>query len=173
MDIGAILLFLAVLVVTALFIARPFLEKRQPAMAAAGGHELSALMAERDSIILALQELDFDNSLGKIPTEDYPQQRAVLLKHGAEVLRQIDLLSLKSASSGDAEKRIEAAIAARRADSAVQASQSSRDVDDDLESLIAARRSERKEKSGGFCSNCGRPILASDRFCPQCGKVIK
>ena len=140
---------------------------------AAGGHELSALMAERDSIILALQELDFDNSLGKIPAEDYPQQRAELMQRGAEVLRKIDLLSPKTASSGDAEKRIEAAIAARRADSAVQASQSSGEVDDDLESLIAARRSERKEKSGGFCPNCGRPILASDRFCPHCGKVIK
>jgi len=172
MDIGAILLFLAVLVVTVLFIARPFLEKRQPAVAA-GGHELSALLAERDSIITALQELDFDNSLGKIPAEDYPQQRAVLLQHGAEVLRKIDRLSPKTAPSGDAEKRIEAAIAARRADSAVQVSQSSGDVDDDLESLIAARRSERKEKSSGFCSNCGRPILASDRFCPKCGKVIK
>lgn len=170
MDIGAILLFLAVLVVTVLFIARPFLDKRQPEVAA-GGHELSALMAERDSIITALQELDFDNSLGKIPAEDYPQQRAALLQHGAEVLRKIDLLSPKTASSGDAEKRIEAAIAARRADSAVQGS--SGDVDDDLESLIAARRSERNEKSGGFCSNCGRPIMASDSFCPYCGKVIK
>lgn len=170
MDIGAILLFLAVLVVTVLFISRPFLDKRQPAVAA-GGHELSALMAERDSIITALQELDFDNSLGKIPAEDYPQQRAALLQHGAQVLRKIDLLSPKTAPSGDAEKRIEAAIAARRADSAVQGSIG--DVDDDLESLIAARRSERKEKSGGFCSNCGRPIMASDRFCPYCGKVIK
>lgn len=170
MDIGAILLFLAVLVLTVLFIARPFLDKRQPAVAA-GGHELSALMAERDSVITALQELDFDNSLGKIPSEDYPQQRAALLQHGAQVLRKIDRLSPKTASSGDAEKRIEAAIAARRADSAVQGS--SGDVDDDLESLIAARRSERKEKSGGFCSNCGRPIMASDRFCPYCGKVIK
>jgi hypothetical protein len=172
MDIGAILLFLAVLVVTVFFIARPFLEKRPPAVAA-GGPELSSLMAERDSIILALQELDFDNSLGKIPAEDYPQQRAALLQHGAQVLRKIDLLSPKSSASGDAEKRMEAAIAARRADSAVPASAGSGDVDDDLESLIAARRSERKEKSGGFCSNCGRSVLASDRFCPHCGKVIK
>lgn len=172
MDIGAILLFLAVLVVTVFFIARPLLEIRPPA-AAGGGHELSALMAEYDSVILALQELDFDNSLGKIPAEDYPQQRAVLVHHGAEVLRKIDHLSPKTTSSGDAEKLIEAAIAARRADSAGQTSGSSGDVDDDLESLIAARRSERKEKSGGFCSNCGRPILASDRFCPHCGKVIQ
>lgn len=172
MDIGAILLFLAVLVVTVLFIARPFLEKRQP-VSAAGEHEMSALMAEYDSIIRTLQELDFDNSLGKIPAEDYPQQRAELFQRGEGVLRKIDALSPKTASSVEAEKRLEAAIAARRADSAVQSSQSGGDVDDELESLIAARRSERKEKSGGFCPSCGRPVLASDRFCPKCGKVIK
>jgi hypothetical protein len=172
MDIGAILLFLAVVVVTVLFVARPFLEKPHRT-SPAGEHELSSLLAERDRVILLLQELDFDNSLGKIPAEDYPQQRAELLQRGADVLRKIDALSPKAAPSGDAEKRIEAAIAARRADSAVQVPQGTDDVDDELESLIAARRSERKEKSGGFCPSCGRPVLASDRFCPKCGKVIK
>lgn len=171
MDIGAILLFLAVLILTVLFISRPFLEARKPA-SVLQGHELSSLLAERDRVITALQELDFDNSLGKIPAEDYPQQRAELLQRGADVLRKIDALSPQSASSGDAEKRIEAAIAARRADASIQASQGV-DADDDIESLIAARRSERKEKSAGFCPNCGRPILSSDRFCPHCGKVIK
>jgi len=172
MDIGAILLLLAILLLTVLFIARPFLEGRQPALAMQE-QELSSLMAERDRVITALQELDFDYSLGKIPAEDYPPQRAELLQHGAEVLRKMDALSPQTAASGDAEKRLEAAIAARRADSAVQASQGGVDADDDLESLISARRSERKEKSGGFCPNCGRPILSSDRFCPHCGKVIK
>lgn len=172
MDIGAILLVLAVLLVTVLFIARPFLEARRP-LPAVSQHELSTLMAERDSVINALQELDFDYSLGKIPAEDYPVQREELLKHGADVLRKIDARAATPSQAGDAEKRIEAAIAARREDSALPASQGDMDTDDELESLIAARRSERKEKSAGFCSNCGRPIMLSDRFCPHCGKVIK
>jgi hypothetical protein len=172
MDIGAILLIMAVLLLAVVFIARPFLEARRP-VSAMQEHELSSLMAERDRVITALQELDFDYSLGKIPAEDYPQQRTELLQRGADVLRKMDVIAPKSVSSGDAEKRLEAAIAARRADSAVQASQGSLDIDDDIESLIAARRSERREKSGGFCPNCGRPILGSDRFCPHCGKVIK
>lgn len=171
MDIGAILLFLAVVVVAVLFIARPFLEKRRP-VPVSGDHELSALMAERDRIITMLQELDFDYALGKIPAEDYPQQRTELLQRGADVLRKIDALSPQETSSSGAENRIEAAVAARRADSAGKTSRGA-DVDDDLESLIAARRTQRNEKSGGFCSNCGRPILASDRFCPHCGKVVK
>jgi rubrerythrin len=136
-------------------------------------HELSSLMAERDQVVSSLQELDFDYSLGKIPAEDYPQQRSELVQRGVIVLRKMDAITPKSASSDDAEKRIEAAIAARRADSAVQTSQGSFDADDDIESLISTRRSERKEKSAGFCPNCGRPVLSSDRFCPHCGKMIK
>jgi rubrerythrin len=172
MDIGAVLLILAVLLLVVVFISRPFLEARRPA-SAMQEHELSALMAERDRVITALHELDFDYSLGKIPAEDYPEQRTELVQRGANVLRKLDAIESKSASSDDAEKRIEAAIAARRADSAVHASAGSLGADDDIETLIATRRSERKEKSGGFCPNCGRPILSSDRFCPHCGKVIK
>lgn len=171
MDIGVILLTLSVLLLVALFIAWPLFDSRKLA-SVPQGQELSALMAEQDRVLTALQELDFDNSLGKIPAEDYLPQRAELVQRGVDVLGKIDALSSKSAFTDDAEKRIEAAIAARRADASVQVSQGV-DTDDDLESLIAARRSERKEKSGGFCPNCGRSILSSDRFCPNCGKVIK
>jgi len=171
MDIGVILLTFSILLLAALFITWPLFDTHKLA-SAPQAQELSALMAERDRTITALQELDFDYSLGKIPAEDYPQQRIELLQRGADVLRKIDALSSKSAAPDDAEKRIEAAIAARRADASVQPSQGV-DVDDEIESLISARRSGRKEKSGGFCPNCGRSILSSDRFCPNCGKVIK
>lgn len=172
MDIGAILLILAVLLLVVFFISRPFLEARKP-VSAMQEHELSSLMAERDRVITSLQELDFDNALGKIPAEDYPQQRAELVQRGTDVLRKIDMIEPKADTTSDAEKRLEAAIAARRSDSAVQSSPASLGTDDDIETLIAARRSERKEKSGGFCPNCGRPVLMTDRFCPHCGKVIK
>jgi rubrerythrin len=171
MDIGVILLTLSVLLLAVLFIVWPLFEARQSA-SALQGQDLSALMAERDQVINALQELDFDNSLGKVPEEDYTQQRTELVKRGAEVLRKMDELSAQPVSADDAEKRLEAVIAARRADASVTASQGV-DADDELESLIAARRSERKEKSGGFCPNCGHSVLSSDRFCPKCGKVIK
>lgn len=171
MDIGVILLTLSVLLLVVLFIIWPFFDS-QKSTSMPQAQELSALMAEQDRVLTALQELDFDNSLGKIPAEDYHPQRAELVQRGVDALGKIDALSSKPVPMDDAEKRIEAAIAARRADASMQVSQSV-DADDDLESLIAARRSERKEKSGGFCPNCGRSILSSDRFCPNCGKVIK
>ncbi len=173
MELGAILLTFAVVVLVALFVSRPFLESRRALVVSAEEHALSALLAERDRLITALQELDFDHVLGKIPAEDYPNMRATLLGQAAETLRQIDTLQPPQAAPTDAESRVEAAIATRRADAAASQAPASALSDDDLEDLVAARRSQRKEKSGGFCPNCGKPVLRSDRFCPACGKSIK
>ncbi len=174
MDIGAIFLSLAVLILVALYVAFPFLSrqrdsrKEQPA--------ISLLMAERDRLLNVLQELDFDHVLGKIPAEDYPAQRASLLRQGAQVLRELDASRSPSengmqGAGDDAEARLESAIAARRADSAVQGGHAV--TDEDIEALIAGRRAARKDKAAGFCPKCGKPVLQSDRFCPGCGKPLK
>jgi NADH pyrophosphatase NudC (nudix superfamily) len=153
-----------------IYISQPFLERRGRKMTAEA-HETSALMAERDRVINALQELDFDYNLKKIPAEDYPVQRAELLQKGAEILKKLDTLLPSSFGKGSAADRVESAVAARRADMSTTEQPSLRD-DDDVEALIAARRKSRKEKSGGFCPRCGKPMLVSDRFCPHCGKSI-
>ncbi len=174
MELGAIFLILAVVILVGLFVARPFMESRRIGVVSAEEHELSSLLAERDRMITALQELDFDHTLGKIPSEDYPTMRAQLLQHAASALRRLDELQPQKASApADAESRVEAAIAARRADAAIQPTAEKAVSDDEIEELIAARRSVRKEKSGGFCPNCGKPVLRSDRFCPHCGKSTK
>jgi hypothetical protein len=160
-----VLFMLALVGGVAWFVARPFIEPRRGTPLTTQDHTISSLMAERDRVITSLQELDFDNTLGKIPAEDYPVQRAALLQHGAEVLKKLDELTSTKEGGKDIESRIEEAIAARKVAAAVNET-------DDIESLIAARRSTRKEKSGGFCPKCGRPLLASDKFCPHCGKVI-
>ncbi|MGB7116592.1 MAG: hypothetical protein WBD56_10640, partial [Anaerolineales bacterium] len=75
MDIGSIFLVLALLVVVAVFVSRPLFENRKTASSPAVDqmeHKRSTLLAERDRTINALYELDFDNALGKIPSEEYP-----------------------------------------------------------------------------------------------------
>lgn len=191
MDIGSILLILSLLLLVGLFVARPLFESK-PApgeQASREDHELSSLLAERDRLLNALQELDFDNTLGKIPAEDYPAQRAALLQRGADVLRMLDALQPQPVA-GDAEERLEAAIDARRLDAdrapagvaangmsakrarVGQAAQVA-EPDDQLEALLANRRRNRVEKSAGFCPKCGGPVQASDRFCPKCGKTLE
>jgi hypothetical protein len=170
MDLGAIFLLLGVLLAVALFLAAPLMGR------AIGGsrvdtRELSTLMAQRDRVISALQELDFDYKLGKIPEEDYPIQRSGLLQEGAEVLRSLDQLAPSTSAAGvtDPGSRIEEAAAARRADG-------SRTLpplgDDRIETMLAARRAARRAKGAGFCPRCGKPVLTTDQFCPNCGKAL-
>ena len=162
MEPAAIFLLLIVLAFIVLFVTRPFFERRR-VRAPESSHELSFLLAERESLLTALQELDFDQTLGKIPAEDYPAQRAALLQKGAEVLRQLDaLIPITAKQAGGKGQRTESAN-----NSTAPLS------DDDLEDLLAKRRNGRKVKTAGFCPNCGKPVLQSDVFCPVCGSTLK
>lgn len=172
MDIGSIFLLLALLIVVVLFISRPIFESKATTITPED-QATSALMAERDRVINALAELDFDYTLGKIPIEDYPDQRKILLKEGAEVLRRLDQAA-EPAPDGDAEARLEAAIAARRMAVGVPVAprNGAGNGDDEIERRIASRRRERQGKSAGFCPQCGRPVQKNDRFCPSCGTAL-
>lgn len=185
MDIGSLFLILALFILVVLFVARPFFENKSVSVTETE-HEISAMLAERDRILGALQELDFDYQMGKIPEEDYPVERSALLQKGAIALRRLDELQHVSAAES-AEERIEAVVAARRADAArvrppvpagvstsasAVSGQPPMDPDDDLEALIASRRRDKGEKSAGFCSQCGSPVHQSDKFCPRCGEKL-
>jgi hypothetical protein len=175
-----------------MFVTRPFFRRdlkeiSNPEVAAENEQEhlRSSLLAERDRILNALQELEFDYVLGKVPEEDYPEQRTVLLQDGAQVLRQLDGIQVEEISEpGSVEDRIEAAVAARRADASVQVGAHTAvavgdgngnkpaALKDPLEDLIASRKRQREEKSAGFCPGCGKPAQKSDRFCSRCGATL-
>ena len=169
MDLGAIFFLLAVLILVGMYLYAPFVS-RVRRVDAQEQHELSSLMAERDRILNALQELDFDHKLGKIPAEDYPAQRAELLQKGADILRKLDshssLPSPREAPPKGA--GISRSIPTRDAPVAVRAGL----TDDDIESMVAARRRQLNERSAGFCPRCGQAVLVNDRFCPACGKAL-
>ena len=167
MDTNALFFTLAILVFVGMYLYMPLVERRARRVTEEE-HELSTLMAERDRVLNSLQELDFDFKLGKIPSEDYPVQRANLLQKGADILKKLDELTPDNTQL-ETETQIERAITERRA---VITSTKRGLSDDDLESMIAARHRTRKEKSAGFCPKCGKPVLVSDRFCPACGKAL-
>jgi hypothetical protein len=199
--IGSLFLIAALALVVALFILRPFLGRSPGAREGENAemsldHQRSALMAKRDQALTALQELDFDNALGKVPAEEYQEQRSSLLKDGANALRKLDELGASRIADGHSageaadasstvEERIEAAVAARRADlsrAPVRAGVSLSEAAgeslpgngngkqrDAMEDMIAARKRQRKESAAGFCPRCGRPVQKSDKFCSRCG----
>ena len=165
MGLESVFLLLIVFMLVALYAALPFVRRVRGVRGV--DEALSTLLAERDRVLTALQELDFDNSLGKIPAEEYPAQRAVLVQRGAEILRQLD------ERPGDAlSRRAEPVEAASKgAVQKIPVPAAASDVD--LEDLIAKRRSKRKGKTGGFCPQCGKPVLLSDQFCPKCVHSLK
>src|SRR5215510_4271341 len=144
-QLGVIFFILGILVFVGLFLYAPFLERRARRVAEEE-QEISTLMAERERTISALQELDFDYKLGKVPDEDYPVQRANLLQNGADILRKLDELTTQK-KQDDTDTRLERAIAAHRRK---VASKKQNITDDEIESLVAARRKGRRTKTGGF-----------------------
>lgn len=171
MEASAIFFTLAVTVLVGMYLYQPFKQQRRRRDRQAE-HEYSTVLAEYDHVLDALQELDFDNSLGKMPEEDYTNQRATLFERGADLLRQLDEIAPETkVRSGSTRGRVEAAVASRRADAAEDSSGIPLS-DDDLEAMISARRKSRNGKSGGFCPKCGKAVLTTDRFCPSCGKAI-
>ena len=159
MELGAIFLLLGVLVIVVLFVAQPFTEHWHAKVQ--NGHEISVLLANRDNALNALQELDFDFRLGKIPAEEYSVQRASLLQLGVEALRRLD--EIQGAQLAPTEESIKP-VAIEQPIKTL--------ADEDLEDLIAKRRAGRQQKAAGFCPKCGKPILQSDLFCSSCGQVV-
>jgi hypothetical protein len=177
MDIGSIFLILALMVLVILIVTRPFFEHKT-VLVTNEEHEHSFLLAEQDRILDALTELDFDYSLGKIPEEEYPLQRGILLKKGSEVLRQLEQFQGLKASKTT--RKTHDKLEAWVAEGSVQSGSSQpvktarrEDPEDELEVLIASRRRSRQEKSAGFCPKCGGPLQKSDSFCPKCGERLK
>ncbi len=197
MELASFFLILAVLVWVVLIVSHPFLVGEDTAAKETSGqvdHELSDLLARRDNILAALQELDLDFTLGKVPEETYQPQRSMLVKRGVEVLRRLDSFPLNhewknppssiTTLNGDSsyERTLPQKGPTPDSDMDVafidtKTARSIRPVvtlpDDDLEIMIAKRRRDRLEKSTGFCPMCGDPVKTSDRYCPRCGARIE
>lgn len=170
MEIGSILIGVALLVVVAFILAQPFIEQqgvRERQVTPAEG-----LAAERELVLEALRDLDFDHTMGKIADEDYIPQRATLVARGVELLRQLDQLAAAAPASGNGaagrfEAEVERAVAARR-----KAAPS--DPEAQMEAAIAAHRqgvvrASAAAPGGPACAQCGTPAQAGDRFCAKCG----
>jgi hypothetical protein len=168
--IGSLLLVLVIIPV-AVYVMQPLNRKRQTQLD--GNPILSALMAERDHILTAIRDLDFDNTLGKIPAEEYPTQRDNLVRHGAQVLKNIDKLTPPQAGrTGPSVQKdeVESYLASRRNQTRINPLPP---AERNAEQFIGQRRKNKKSQGNQHCPHCGKPVVDSDRFCPSCGKSLR
>lgn len=155
MDIGAILVIVAMAVLVIGYITRPFISGRSRSKKSASDN-FSHLLAERDRLMTAILELEFDNELGKVPEDVYSLQREDLSTRTIIVMKELD------EKRGGDEELIKEEI-----------KKPSRHKVDDIERMIALRKSSKSNnKTNKFCSECGNEIQTGDKFCMGCGEAL-
>jgi RNA polymerase-binding transcription factor DksA len=162
MTIGSILLGAALVIVVALFLARPLLQATREEQNRLSQQQI--LLAEKETILTQIRNLDFDHDTGKMPDEIHEHQRAQLMNSAADILRQLEEMAGKPVQP------------------AVQTGDET-SIDDDIEAAVARIRQAKQMKraapsrthstnGGGFCPNCGKPVDAGDNFCVSCGHKL-
>lgn len=190
MDIAIVAVGALCLGVIIYFAARTL--SRREAVAAEPASPREALVAERDSVLNALQDLEADRAAAKLLDDDFAQQRVELMSHGAAILRRLDEVEAVQppAPVAPVADAWEAAIAARRriAQPMTHANGVERGQSDPLERAIQARRRSTgaalaaapesvvavapAQASGRACPGCGAGVDAGDRFCSSCGHSL-
>jgi hypothetical protein len=109
------LLLLALLVLVALFVARPLVAGKREEEIIVG--DSAHWVAERERILDALAELDSDWQSGRVTNEIYKPQRKRLLRKGALAIKELESLSTKQPErpSPLTDKQLEKLIVARKA----------------------------------------------------------
>lgn len=159
MTIGSIFFGIALLVVLALFLARPFL--LTPVRHASRRSEKEELLAEKEALLAEIRAIDFDYDTGKLPSDVYDPQRQRLVQRAAAVMQALDAYQTQPDEqapglSDDIDARIESAIARLRAKGKEAAAPAP----------VKVREGQHK---GGYCPQCGQPTDVDDKFCTACG----
>lgn len=165
MTPGSILLGLALILLVALYILRPFLAPSTHTTRPLTASQRQKLLARKEALLNRIRDLDFDHETGKIPAAEHQQQRLILLNEAAAILRQLDQSA--TAGSGTApspDDEIEAAIARLRQE------RTASPLPDRATTTTTARNGHSQIK---FCPQCGKPTDPDDRFCAYCGHALR
>jgi hypothetical protein len=198
MEIVVALMGLALAVVVAVYVAAPF-TARSRVITALEESPREKLLTERNTVLTAMRDLDFDFQTGKLLEADYRAMREKYAARGVEILRELDALPESDRGPQTAGRRqktaatdeIEAAVQARRRAKSHIASRTAEE--DEIEVAVWARRQsqthirnpqpstsprERTANEGDSeienleCPACGRPIDSTDKFCARCGAAL-
>lgn len=155
MTAGSILLAVALLLLVGLFILRPLLSPT--------GHRFSrisrrdALAMQKEALLATIRGLELEYETGKLPEQEFLQDRQRLMLQAADVLRELEQLETHG---DDLDGRIEAAIASLRARVVTPAP------------AVAGVAPASVAASPRFCPQCGQAARDGDKFCRQCGTAL-
>jgi hypothetical protein len=133
-------------------------EPEKEEIARATGRRKKELEREKQALLKALKELEFDHEMGKISDADYQEIGGNYRARAVRVLRQLD------AAGGDVDYRslVERDLKARS---------SARPADRPAEKGAAEKPSE--PRSRPRCAGCSTENDLDAAFCKKCGKQLE
>lgn len=151
MEFGSVLIVIFIFLLSGLYILRPFLVSTDTG-GRAGSTLRDSLVAERERLLLAIEELDLEFELNKISPDENTRNRENLLIEAAAVIKELDNLPKSKAAT----KKKAAPV---------------RD-DENLEKMIADRRKQLKGEKSLKCPHCGEAVEKGGQFCSNCGGAL-
>jgi len=150
MTLGSSIIVLFIFLLTGLLVLRPILVGSED-QDNAGTAEYDSLLAEKERLYAAIEDLDLNFELKKVSQEEHGQARQELLNQAAAVLKELD---------------------AHPSNSPRKAKHDLLSKDDKLEKMIAARREKIQGLQRLLCPGCGEPVTEGDQFCSHCGEKL-
>ncbi|MBI4594849.1 MAG: zinc ribbon domain-containing protein [Candidatus Tectomicrobia bacterium] len=150
-----------VLLVVILAVLYTFLPLFSPRAVARGGNARAfregangaagELLTQKESLLSALKEIDFDYKTGKLSDEDYHELQESYRLKAIAVMEEIDKRGTKPDSlEAKVEREIEAA---RRTG--------------------AQKQRAATKKRNLLCPSCSSPVTVQDKFCQECGYSLE
>jgi hypothetical protein len=153
MDLGSLFVGLALVILVAAYIIKPILDRTGTTISETE-RRLSMLQAEQDRVLAAIEELEMDQTMGKVAQEDFHVQRQELLVRGADLLREQDELDPRGMDGEVADEGLAS-------------------LESEFEAAVAKLRGSAEGPSVGFCGACGSTLISGDRFCASCGEPVE
>lgn len=93
MSTPGLLVALALAIVVGYLVLRPVFFSKEAKEDLAAPTPLAELEAQREAVLAAIRELDFDYHTGKVTEADYAERREALVQQGVALLKEIDRLT--------------------------------------------------------------------------------
>jgi len=143
---------------------------------------VTELMAQKDTVLKSIKDLEFDYQVGKITDEDFERFNLRLRRQAVGLIQQIEQVSPVTASLDDqVEMLISRKHKVQREAATNGHASAAANADDPLEMLINRKRKVESKQAGaapateaggevvGFCTECGAALAPQHRFCANCG----
>lgn len=109
--------------------------------------DAGSLLLQKETLYVAIRDLDFDFHTGKVDQKDYSELRRQLEREAVDILRQLDAVDPLVGFDNEVERQV---IGLRRRH-------------------ISTARDSGEET----CPSCNTPLESGDNFCPSCGQALR